>query len=54
MPAAAHTPAPYKGAAWLRAVCQGTPSLNGGGQTIVRPSFRPEGLQRVDRRRLQN
>jgi hypothetical protein len=54
MPAAGHSPAPYKGAAGGRVVCQGTSSLNSGGKLIGRHSFRPEGVQRADRRRLQN
>jgi hypothetical protein len=55
MPAAAHSPAPSKGAAGWGVVCEGTSSLNsGGGRLIKRHSFRPEGVQRTDRRQLQN
>lgn len=54
MPAAEHSPAPYKGAAGRDVVCLGTSSLNSGGQLIGRHSFRPEGVQSADRRRLQN
>jgi hypothetical protein len=54
MPAAEHSPALYTGAAGERVACAGTPSLNSGGRTIERHSFRPEGLSRVDRRQLKN
>ena len=55
MPAAKHSPAQYLGAAGLRVACPGTSSLNrGGGRTIERGAFRPEGLRRVDLRQTQN
>lgn len=56
MPAAAHSSAPYVGAAGWRVACQGTSSLNSdsGGQLIERHSFRPEGVKRADGGQLQN
>lgn len=54
MPAAKPSPAPYGGAAGWRVACQGTSSLNSGGQLIERHSFRPEGVKRTDGSHLQN
>jgi hypothetical protein len=53
-PAATLTSALYGGAAVSRVVCPGASSLNHGGRMIPGGGFRPESLQRKDRRQLQH
>jgi hypothetical protein len=53
-PAARLTSAPYQGASERRVVCPSASNLNHGGQMIPSRGFRPEGLQRKDRRQLQH